>query len=197
MRPMFDAPVDAWYAWLGLSVVSLAVFGVVTALPATPPPDAAGVATTVDRVAVADYDTRATVALDADAVTLSPHRLGLRNDAGTVHATFAYPVVPVRQATPLTRVLRHGSPTAVFESKAAFEDAVSRAVSRDDGWRPVDDVLVVRQVVWGDSTTTLVGMGSSTVVRAEASGQSPPPDLAAAPNTPSPARASPIHGGVQ
>lgn len=37
---MFEVPVDALYAWLGVAAVSVAVLGVVVALPTTAPPDA-------------------------------------------------------------------------------------------------------------------------------------------------------------
>ena len=39
---MFEAPLDAWYVWLGLAAVSATAVGVVAGLPAAPPPDAAG-----------------------------------------------------------------------------------------------------------------------------------------------------------
>lgn len=156
---MFDTPIDAWYAWLGLSVASFAVFGVATALPTAPAPDAAAVAGTIDRIATADYDATASRDLDATAVRLGPRRIGLRNDAGAAHATLAYPVVPVRDDTRLARVLRGSSPNAAFPSTAAFERAVeaARDRGREPRWRPADGRLTVRRLVDDGVDVTLVG----------------------------------------
>jgi hypothetical protein len=154
---MFDTPIDAWYVWLGLSVASLAVFGVVTAFPTAPVPDAAAVAGTIDRIATADYDATASRDLDATAVRLGPRRIGLRNDAGAAHATLAYPVVPVRDDARLARVLRGTPPKAAFPSTAAFERAVANARTRDPRWRPADGRLTVRRLVEDGVDVTLVG----------------------------------------
>ncbi|MFC7173324.1 hypothetical protein ACFQL0_08030 [Haloplanus litoreus] len=54
--------------------------------------------------------------LDAREIRVEPNELGLRNDAGTTHATFAFgPVTPVGGARALTAILRghrrrHGTP---------------------------------------------------------------------------------------
>lgn len=154
---MFDTPVDAWYAWLGVSAAALVVFGVVTSLPTTPPPDAAGAAETVDAVAASEYDTTAVRALDARTVDVDPRRIGLRNDAGTAHATLGYRVVPVGDDARLVRVLRSAPPGAVFASTTAFERAVSAARAGNSAWRPAGDYLVVRHCSWGDVDVTLVG----------------------------------------
>jgi hypothetical protein len=156
-HPMFDTPIDAWYVWLGLSAASLVVLGVVTALPTAPVPNTAGAAETVDRVAAGDYDTSARRGLAARAVRVGPQRLGLRNDAGTAHATFAYRVVPVRPDTPLARVLGGAPPAAVFGSPAAFERAVTTAREREPRWRPAGEFLSIRHLVWHGHDVTLVG----------------------------------------
>ena len=158
---MFDTPIDAWYVWLGLSVASLAVFGVVVSLPTAPPPDAAGAAELVDRVATTTYDTTASRSLDAHAIRIGPRRIGLRNDAGTTHATLGYRVVPVSGQTALTRVLRGSPPPATFSSPTAFERAVRTARERDPRWRPTRGVLVVRRLSWGGVDVTLVGTSDS------------------------------------
>lgn len=154
---MFDAPIDAWYVWVGLSVASVAVFGVATTLPTVPAPDAAGVAETVDRVAAADYDTTATVNVAATAVRIGPRRLGLRNDAASAHATLSYPVVPVRGETALARVVDGASPERAFPSPTAFDAALAAATDRPPRWRPASGVLVVRRVSWQGRDVTLVG----------------------------------------
>jgi hypothetical protein len=171
---MFDTPIDAWYAWLGLSVASLAVFGVVTAFPTAPAPDAAAVAGTIDRIATADYDATASRDLDATAIRLGPRRIGLRNDAGAAHATLAYPVVPVRDDARLARVLRGTPPGTAFPSTAAFERAVTtaRERGREPRWRPAGGRLTVRRLGGGvDVTlvgTTLAGSGRTNATPTEA-----------------------------
>ncbi|MFC5367041.1 DUF7283 family protein [Salinirubrum litoreum] len=156
---MFDAPVDAWYVWLGLAVASLAVFGSASSLPTTPPPDAAGVADTVDSVAADEYETTAEHPLSVSAVRVGPHRLALRNDAGTSHAEFAFgPVTPVARDSRLERVL-HGTPVDVaFEDRRAFQQAVIDARTREPTWTAVDRSLIVRRVSWEGQDVTLVGV---------------------------------------
>ncbi|MFB6122680.1 MAG: hypothetical protein ABEJ78_04415 [Haloferacaceae archaeon] len=155
---MFDVPVDAWYTWLGLAAASVAVFGVAATLPMAPPPDAAGVAGTVDRVASAEYAATAEHPLDADAVRLGRRQIGLRNDAGTAHATFAFgPVTPVPRETALSDVLYGASPGHVYDSDAAFHRALRDARNRTPRWTEADGSLVVRQLRVGGDDVTLVG----------------------------------------
>ncbi|WP_435361294.1 DUF7283 family protein [Haloarchaeobius sp. DFWS5] len=157
---MFDVPMDAWYCWLGVAAVGLVVAGVAVELPTTAPPDATGVAATVDAVAGATYPSTAEHPVDADAARLGPHRLGLRNDGGTAHARFAFaPVVPVGDGGPLARVATGAHPRQVFDSPAAFQRAADRriaSVGEDPRWRPVDGRIVVRQVHWEGVRVTLV-----------------------------------------
>ncbi|MFB6304945.1 MAG: hypothetical protein ABEH47_07250 [Haloferacaceae archaeon] len=155
---MFEVPVDGWYAWLGTAAASLAVLAVAFGLPTAPPPDAAGAADTVDRTAVAEYGASAEHPLDdATAVRITPRSIGMRNDAGRTHATFAYgPVTPVVDG-PLRRVLEGAPPEAVFESPAALRHAAASARGRDARWRPVDGPLIVRHVSLEGEDVTLVG----------------------------------------
>jgi hypothetical protein len=155
---VFDAPVDGWYAWLGVAAASAALLGTAVSLPATPPPDAAGVADTVDRTAASEYDARAEHPLDAAAVRLGPEQVGLRTEAGTVHASFAYgPVTPVAGHAELAAVLAGARPDGEFDSPGDLRRAAARARARDHGWRRVDGPLVVRHVVWEGVDVTLVG----------------------------------------
>ena len=157
---MFDVPVDGWYAWLGVAAASAALFGATAGLPTTPPPDAAVVADTVDRTATTEYGARAEHPLDAAELRLHPERVGLRTDAGTVHAAFVYgPVTPVAGDAELEAVLAGARPGGQFDSPGELRRATTRARSRarDDGWRRVDGPLVVRHVVWEGVDVTLVG----------------------------------------
>ena len=174
-RPrMFDTPIDAWYVWLGLSVASLAVFGVVTGLPTTPAPDATDVAETIDQVAATGYDTTAARDLDARAIRVGTRRVGLRNDAGAAHATLASPVVPVTRETRLVHLLHGAPPETVFRSPGVLRKRVAVARDHEPRWRPAEEALVIRHVVWGDVDVTLVGTapdpldGAGTVGRTNA-----------------------------
>ncbi|RDI71231.1 DUF7283 family protein [Halopelagius longus] len=157
---MLDVPLDSWYAWFGLSLASLALVGAVAGLPTTPPPNATDAAETVDRVAAAEYDATAEHPLDAASVRLGTRRISLRNDAGTAHATFGFgPVTPVPTGdSPLRAVLHGAPPERVFESKAAFQQAIvdARVESDTATWRDVDRTLIVRRTSWEGVDVVLV-----------------------------------------
>lgn len=154
---MFDAPLDSLYIWVALSVAATVLLGLVAGVPTTPAPDATGVADTVDGVAVSDYDAAAEHALDADAVRLDAHRLGLRNAGGTAHATFAFgPVTPATPGSPLGAVAAGAHPSDVFDSPAAFRAAAVTARETNSSWRPAAESLVVRHVSWEGTDVTVV-----------------------------------------
>ncbi|WP_224332498.1 DUF7283 family protein [Haloprofundus halobius] len=155
---MFDAPVETWYTWLGLAVASVAMLGAATTFPATATPDAAGVADTVDGVAASEYPATAEHPLAAEAIRVGPHRLSLRNDAGTTHASFVFgPVTPVAPGSRLETVLHGVPPGEAFDSRRAFTQALIEARTEESTWQTVDRTLVVRRAEWGESDATLVG----------------------------------------
>lgn len=156
---MFGTPVDGWYAWLGVAAAGTALLAVVVGLPTAPPPDAAGAADVVDRIAASEYGASAEHPLDAaTGIRITPGRIGLRNGAGTTQATFAYgPVTPVPAGGPLRRVLEGVSPGATFGSDVAFRRAAAAARDRERNWRPVDGPLIVRHVALEGADVTLVG----------------------------------------
>jgi len=155
---VFDTPVDGWYAWVGVAAASAALVGAAAGLPTTPPPDAAGVADTVDRTAATEYGAYAEHPLDAAEVRLTPRGVALRADSGTVTATFVYgPVTPVGGDEDLRAVLRGVPPERRFDSTAEFRRAAARARANEDRWRRVDGPLVVRHVVGEGYDVTLVG----------------------------------------
>ncbi|QIB73376.1 hypothetical protein GL213_12215 [Halogeometricum borinquense] len=157
---MLDVPLDSWYAWLGLSLAGVALVGAASGLPTAPPPNATAAAETVDRVAATEYASTAEHPLDATAVKLETRRLALRNDAGTAHATFAFaPVTPVPTGdSPLRDVIHGAHPSAVFDSPAAFQQAVidSRTRASNATWREVDRTLLVRKTTWEGVDVVLV-----------------------------------------
>lgn len=155
---MFDAPADTWYLYVGVAAASTLALGVALALPATAPPDATRAAATVDNVASSPHAATGHAPLDADRIDLDPTGLALRNDGGTVHATFAYgPVTPVGDESRLRRVLDGVPPSCVFANATAFHEAAASARDRTRGWRRAEDRLVVRRVTWEGVDVTLVG----------------------------------------
>jgi len=86
----FEAPVDAWYVWMGVAVVSLSIAGVALSLPTTAPPDANAAANTVDSVGSKPYTASATYEHDADQYWASNETILLRNDGGTTRATIRF-----------------------------------------------------------------------------------------------------------
>jgi hypothetical protein len=155
---MFDVPLDAWYAWLGLAVASATAVGVAASLPATPPPDAAGVATTVDGVAASPHAAVGSHPLpNADAVRVGRETVSLRGPGGTAHAELGYgPVTPATGDESLAAVLAGEPPDRVFESPAAFRRAIGAARDADPEWHPSDE-LRVRRVSWEGVDVVLVG----------------------------------------
>jgi hypothetical protein len=155
---MFDAPVDTWYLWIGVATTSALALGVAVALPSTVPPDATGVANTVDAVASSPHEATGEHSLDAAAIKLGPHRVGLRNDGGTAHGAFAYgPVTPVREDSPLAPVLTGTPPAQAFANASQFRTATATARNRTRQWERIDGKLIVRRVTWEGVDVTLVG----------------------------------------
>lgn len=157
-HPMFDAPLDAWYVWVGLAVVSGTAAGVVTGMTAVPPPDATGAAETVDGVAASEYATTDERVLpNAEAVRVGADSLSLRGPGGTTHARFGYgPVTPAGGDADLEAVLHGTPPERVFESPAALERAAAAQRRTDPQWRAADRLLV-RRVRWEGTDVVLVG----------------------------------------
>lgn len=150
-------PPDALAVWVATAIAAAAFLGVAVAFPAAPPPDAAGVAATVDGVAAADYPAATTHRVDADAARVGRHRIALRNDAGRATAEFGYgPVVPVPEDGGLRSVLYGTPPGAVFDDGETFHRAVKRARNLTPAWRSTDRVRV-RRVSWRGVDATLVG----------------------------------------
>lgn len=155
---VFDVPIDGWYAWLGVAAVSVLALGLTTTLPSTPPPQAAPAAEAIDRTAASDYDATAEIPVDARQVRLGRHQVGLRNDAGSTHASLSYgPVISARSDPRLEAVLYGESPSRAFESAAAFEAAVEATRDEEPNWKPIEGPILVRRVFWRGVDVTLVG----------------------------------------
>lgn len=154
---MFDTPLDAWYVWLGVAMVSVAVTGTALALPTTAPPSAAPVADAIDRVASSPNHAYATIEVVADRMRLFPRSVALGGEGGTARAQLAFgPVTPVGSGA-LREVLSGRPPNRVFASKRAFKAMLHRARRADTEWRESPETLTVRRVHWGGMNATLVG----------------------------------------
>jgi hypothetical protein len=154
---MFDAPLDAWYAWLGLGAVSVVALGIGLALASPPPESAVRVANAVDAVAASPHEAVRRVRLEADQIALEPWEIGLRTSGGSAFAPVTYgPITPV-DGERLRAVLAGRSPAAHFRTTASFRDALRRARNRTGNWEPAPARLTVRRVVWGGIDATLVG----------------------------------------
>ncbi|MGM0448529.1 MAG: DUF7283 family protein [Methanobacteriota archaeon] len=166
---MFETHLDATYAWLGLAVVSVAAVGVAAAFPASAPPDADGVARTVDSVADGEYPATAEHGIAADRIRLTEGSVSLGDDRGIARAALdAQRITPVIRpgsgtapnATTdprLRRVLDGAPPDAAFDDPAAFAAAAERARAAEATWRPAPERITVRQVHYGDVRVTLAG----------------------------------------
>jgi len=153
---VFETHVDAMSLWIALGVASAAVVGVVGALPTTAPPDSVALAETVDEVATAPAGALAHRTTVATEWRLGGRRLGLRNDAGTTHATLVGEAVPAGDGQ-LRRVLAGRAPAGAFESQRAFARAVRAARRSGSGWRATPERFTVRHVTWGEVDVTLLG----------------------------------------
>jgi hypothetical protein len=155
---MFGVPLDAWYVWIGLAIVSSAAFGVVTTLPSAAPPDAAGAARTVDGVATSEYAATGSHPLsNAETVRIGTDSISVRGAGGTDHAAFGYgPVVPAIEGSKLRMVLHGEPPSRMFASPARFERAIRRARLAEPRWRSAER-LTVRRVQWEGVDGVLVG----------------------------------------
>jgi hypothetical protein len=162
---VFETHLDATYAWLGLAVVSVATAGVAATLPASPPPDAAGVAHTIETVADGEFPATAEHGLAADRIRLTPRSVSLDGDGGSARTSLRVgriTPVPPGDGTGngdrrLRRVLDGVPPDAAFDDPEALATAAKRARTADHGWRSAPKRLTVRRVHYGEVHVTLVG----------------------------------------
>lgn len=151
-----EAPVDAWYVWLGASLLTVSMAGMALALPSQPPPDANQAANTVDRVAGNDLGGTASYEHDARMVKLTPEEIVLRNDGGTARSTVSFGrMASVHANEDLEEVLYGAHPTDQYggsDSNAweRFHEDVEDAEERleDPEWRNVDGTVRVRVLVY-------------------------------------------------
>jgi len=162
---VFETHLDATYGWLGLALVSVAAVGVAAALPASPPPDASGVAHTIDSVADGEYPATAEHGLTASRIRITDRSVALDGEGGTARAALGAPrITPappdkhgVGDTKELRRVLDGVPPDTAFDDPEKFATAAERARAGDHEWRPAPNRLTVRRVHYGGVRVTLVG----------------------------------------
>jgi hypothetical protein len=168
-----EAPADAWYVWVGVVLVSLSVAGVVLELPSEPPPDAAGAANTVDRVAASEHGTSAGYKLDAEQTRIGTKQLAFRNGGGTTHASVAFgSMTPVDAATGPTShagdallagesvgtvIERHTEFSREQQLREAFVNLRTTVDREGAAWHETNGRLRVRSVRIAGEVVVLVG----------------------------------------
>jgi len=158
---MLGPPVDAWYAFIALSIVSTVIAGISFDLSAAAAPSATPAAETVDAVAAGPAPSIGHHPLAADRVRIESTRIVV--DRGGTIDTARYrfgPVVPVIPGTPLATVLNGAPPEHVFDSEAKFDRALGQAQAHESRWQDVDAGLTIRAVAWNEANATLVGVQS-------------------------------------
>lgn len=148
-----ETPVDGWYVWLGVGVVSVALAGLALGLPSTPPPDATAAANTIEETASTPHEATGKYAHDATEARIGERRLWLRADDRESTARIAYGrMVPVAGDEQLRAVLHGDDPRTLYDHDteqdawAAFHADVEAARSQagNPAWRPADGTLRVR-----------------------------------------------------
>lgn len=152
-----EASADAWYVWLALSILSVAITGIVLGLPTGSPPDAPEAANTIERTAGATYEANSVYEHDATALKVHGPTIALRNEHGTSRASLAYgTVVPVMGDERLENVTA-GTPFEteysdeledpdIAATTAFFEDLAAANASNSGEWVPADSELRTRTV---------------------------------------------------
>lgn len=160
----FEAPADAWYVYVAVVIVSIAVAGIAVGIPSMPPPDAQQAANTIEAVTGSEYTSSASYEHDADVVTIDRRTITMKNEYGTAHASFAYgTVVPVTGHDRLENVTGGQSLEDAYDDEfedphtdgtATFFDEVAEADSANSGDELyADGELVVRTVAIQDDST--------------------------------------------
>jgi hypothetical protein len=160
-----EAPMDAWYVWVGVALVSIGLAAFAVSLPSQPPPDAEGAAGAIDRVGASEYEAATTLDHDAEEVRVGPERIGMRNDGGTARATVSFgPVLPV-QALDLNSSERRaldgflaGEQPLQAGLEATLADAVGQLETETGEWRPATGPLRARSVVIEAQRVVLVAV---------------------------------------
>lgn len=157
----WETPADGWYVWLGVSLVSVAVAGVVVGLPSGAPPDAGTAADGIDRVNGNPHGASAVHEYNAEEIRVEKGTvIETRNEHGSDSATLAYdPIVVVRDDYERLANVTHGTDLEdEFDelnwNGSARDDAIATVLERtvetadetDGEWQLASGELTVRKL---------------------------------------------------
>jgi len=157
----FEAPMDAWFVYIGLAIVSTSMLGVAVGFTPMPPPDANAAANAVDSAAGTSVSGVAVYDHDAEFVWMDRQQIALQNDGGSSKATVAYgEITPAYEDERLLEVL-YGAPIEdEFDSSSEFLGTVeaakqASAANRED-WRSTTGELRAKKVIVNGEEVVLV-----------------------------------------
>lgn len=158
-----ESPIDAWYVWIGVALISVGFTGVAVSLPSEAPPDADTAANAVEEVATSSFNSSVNYDHKAEEVWIDKRTIALRNDGGTARATIAFGTMTPVRAHPTSPEkginITLGTPIEEeFEDQEAMRVWVNETQENASmsGWRPAQDELRVRKVEWGDESVIFV-----------------------------------------
>lgn len=163
----FDTPVDAWYVWIGVVLVSGVALGITLELPTEQQPDAAKLVETVEYVGATGDGTAATVELTADEFRTDGTTVELRRgdeiSRKTLRSGIVIPVAGAKTETGedlLERLLTDPAAKANYP-QPVIEEQITRVMNRPralhDEWYPIDDKIRLRAVTVSEKTVVLLG----------------------------------------
>lgn len=140
-----EAPADAWYVWIAVSLASLAIAGVVLGLPTGPPPDANGVTNAIERTNGDPDETAVSVGHEADEIRIDEQTVSLRNEHGISHSSVSYGSIVHVTGSPKLENLTAGVP---FETEYADEIADPDTDAVETFEADLDSAAEKRSGVW-------------------------------------------------
>ncbi|MFC6811131.1 hypothetical protein ACFQGT_07240 [Natrialbaceae archaeon GCM10025810] len=115
-----EAPADAWYVYVAVAIVSVALGGLALGVSMGPPPDADAAANAIEGVTGSEHPGSASYEHDAETVTIDRKTITMENEHGTSHASVSYgTVVPVNGYERLEELTYGASVDEVFAAEQA------------------------------------------------------------------------------
>lgn len=155
-----EAPLDGWYVFVAVSMITLSITGVVLAMPTAPPPDATRAANAIDGVAGTTYEAHDTIRHDAEEVKMYGRHVSFRNEHGTTHQEIAFGhVVLVNHHAKLENVAWSGNLTSHYPAfgnaigsgngtEALIDDVEAHRAELHGNWTSTYGDLTVRTISW-------------------------------------------------